>query len=191
MPVSDGANSIFADKAQALISGVMYALVDLRDKGLLKLSTSVIRDALALEKCVELALRPELDAESSASIKAALGTSGWIAGRELKDQPPSFAEQFGYAQSYFGKALSSLTDTYSHIYGVEDGEVLLRQTGRLSMRHREAAECGHDGNGDPSKSRMHVPTHGVNGHSKARARGRMRKFRTRGRSRHIGTITRW
>ena len=123
MPASDGANSIFADKAQALISGVMYALVDLRDKGFLKLSTSVIRDALALEKCMELALHPELDAESSASIKAALGTSGWIAGRELKDQPPSFAEQFGYAQSYFGKALSSLTDTYSHIYGAEDGEV--------------------------------------------------------------------
>ena len=123
MPASDGANSIFADKAQALISGVMYALVDLRDKGLLKLSTSVIRDSLALEKCVALALRPELDAESHASIQAALGTSGWIAGREMKDQPPSFAEQFGYAQSYFGKALSSLTDTYSHIYGAEDGEV--------------------------------------------------------------------
>ena len=41
----------------------------------------------------------------------------------MKDQPQSFAEQFGYAQSYFGKALSSLTDTYSHIYGAEDGEV--------------------------------------------------------------------
>ena len=123
MPASDGANSIFADKAQALISGVMYALVDLRDKGLLKLSTSVIRDNLALEQCVNLALRPELDAESKASIQAALATSGWIAGREMKDQPQSFAEQFGYAQSYFGKALSSLTDTYSHIYGAEDGEV--------------------------------------------------------------------
>lgn len=123
MPASDGANSIFADKAQALISGVMYALVDLRDKGLLKLSTSVIRDNLALEKCVALALRDELDAESRASIRTALATSGWIAGRQMKDQPPSFAEQFGYAQSYFGKALSSLTDTYSHIYGAEDGEV--------------------------------------------------------------------
>ena len=123
MSASDGNNSIFADKAQALITGVMYALVDLRDKGFLKLSTSVIRDVLALEKCVELALHPELDAESRASIKAALATSGWIAGRELKDQPQSFAEQYGYAQSYFGKALSSLTDTYSHIYGAEDGEV--------------------------------------------------------------------
>ena len=123
MPASEGANSIFADKAQALISGVMYALVDLRDKGLLKLSTSTIRDSLALENCVKLAMRRELDAESRASIHAALGTSGWIAGKPLEEQPKSFAEQFGYAQSYFGKALSSLTDTYSHIYGAEDGEV--------------------------------------------------------------------
>ena len=123
MPASEGANSIFADKAQALISGVMYALVDLRDKGLIKLSTSTIRDSLALENCVKLAMRRELDAESRASIHAALGTSGWIAGKPLEEQPKSFAEQFGYAQSYFGKALSSLTDTYSHIYGAEDGEV--------------------------------------------------------------------
>ena len=123
MSVSDGANSIFADKAQTLITGIMYALVDLRDKGLIKLSTRVLRETLTLEKCVELAMRPELDEESRASIQAALGSTSWIAGRELKDQPPSFAEQFGYAQSYFGKTLASLTDTYSHIYGVEDGEV--------------------------------------------------------------------
>ena len=60
---------------------------------------------------------------SDTDIQAALATSGWIAGRDMKEQPESFAEQFGYAQSYFGKALSSLTDTYSHIYGAEDGEV--------------------------------------------------------------------
>ena len=65
---------------------------DLRDKGLLKLSTSIIRDSLALEKCVALASHPELDEESRASIQAALATSGWIAGRDLKDQPESFTE---------------------------------------------------------------------------------------------------
>lgn len=123
MSASDGANSIFADKAQSLITGVMYALVDLRDKGLIKLGTGVIRDSLSLEKCVALALRPELSEESRASLHAALGNCGWIAGREMKDQPQSFPEQFGYAQSYFGKILSSLTDTYSHIYGAVDSEV--------------------------------------------------------------------
>lgn len=123
MPSSDGSNSIFADKAQALISGVMYALVDLRDKGLLKLSTKTIRDALSVEACVSLALRSELDPDSRASIQAALKTAGWVASKEFSDQPEAFLEQFGYAQSYFGKALSSLTDTYSHVYGAEDGEV--------------------------------------------------------------------
>lgn len=123
MPPSEGGNQIFADKAQNLIGGVMYALVDLRDKRLIKLGTSIIRDMLSLENCVELALRTELDEDSRSSIQAALTTCGWLAGKELDEQPESFAEQFGYAQSYFGKALSSLTDTYSHIYGAEDGEV--------------------------------------------------------------------
>lgn len=123
MPPSEGGNQIFADKAQALIAGVMYALVDLRDKGLLKLSTGVIRDHLALERCVELARRKDLDDAARKSIQSALMTSGWLAEKDDNEQPESFAEQFGYAQSYFGKALSSLTDTYSHIYGAEDGEV--------------------------------------------------------------------
>ena len=123
MPSSEGGNQIFADKAQALISGVMYALVDLRDKGLIKLSTSTIRDHLALEVCVRLARNPDLDDAARKSIHAALTTSGWLAEKGDDEQPESFAEQFGYAQSYFGKALSSLTDTYSHIYGAEDGEV--------------------------------------------------------------------
>jgi intracellular multiplication protein IcmO len=123
MPTSNENNNIFASKAETLITGVMYALVDLRDKKLIKLSTNMIRDSLNLKKCVDLALRPELDQENREAIRNALSTSGWIAGRELKDQPPSFAEQYGYAQSYFGRALSSLTDTYAHIYGTEDGEV--------------------------------------------------------------------
>lgn len=123
MPTTDGANSIFADKAQALISGVMYALVDLRDKGLVKLSTRTIRDSLAIENCVNLALREDLDDDARDAIRAGLKTSGWIEGKDFHGQPAAFLEQFGYAQSYFGKALSSLTDTYSHVYGAEDGEV--------------------------------------------------------------------
>lgn len=123
MPATDGQNSIFADKAQALISGVMYALVDLRDKGLIKLSTRTIRDNLSIETCVKLALREDLDKDARDAIQAGLKTSGWISGKDFSEQPEAFAEQFGYAQSYFGKALSSLTDTYSHVYGMEDGEV--------------------------------------------------------------------
>jgi intracellular multiplication protein IcmO len=42
------------------------------------------------------------------------------------EKQTTFFEQYGYAQSYFGRALSSLTDTYGHIYGSESGEVDFR-----------------------------------------------------------------
>jgi intracellular multiplication protein IcmO len=58
---------------------------------------------------------------SKEALKAALMNCNYIDNE--KEQPQSFYEQYGYAQSYFGRALSSLTDTYEHIYGVESGEV--------------------------------------------------------------------
>jgi intracellular multiplication protein IcmO len=124
MPPSEGANKVFADKAQTIITGVMYALVELRDQGIIKLGTKTIRDHLAIDECTKLAMHPALSEQARSSIQSGLSmAAGWIAGTPLEEQPKSFAEQFGYAQSYFGQALSSLTDTYSHIYGAEDGEV--------------------------------------------------------------------
>jgi intracellular multiplication protein IcmO len=125
MPPSEGSNSIFADKALALISGLLYALVDLREKGLTPLSVSVIRDNLSAENCVALLSNPHLSEEAKASLKAALLNCNWVESVELSRQT-TFFEQYGYAQSYFGRALSSLTDTYGHIYGVECGEVDFR-----------------------------------------------------------------
>ncbi len=123
MPRSEKGNSVFADKAQALIIGVMYALVDLRDKGIIKLSIRKIREALGVEECFGLAMHKDLSSAARESIQAGLKTCGWIAGKDFSEQPPAFLEQFGYAQSYFGKTLSSLADVYSHIYSGEDGEV--------------------------------------------------------------------
>jgi intracellular multiplication protein IcmO len=125
MPPSHDGNGIFADKALALISGLLYALVDLRDQGLLRLSVSAIRDHLAPEACVGLLGHPSLGAAARASLKAALHNCNWAEGRPLESQN-AFFEQYGYAQSYFGRALSSLTDTYGHIYGAECGEVDFR-----------------------------------------------------------------
>ena len=119
---SDGGNSIFADNGSTLISGVMYALVCLRDKNIIKLSARSIRDTLTVDACTKLVAHPDLDAQSKSALTAALQTNSWVPGIELAKQE-AFIEQFGYAKAYFGKALSSLTDTYSHIYDTEDGEV--------------------------------------------------------------------
>ncbi|MDR1086128.1 MAG: TraM recognition domain-containing protein [Deltaproteobacteria bacterium] len=118
-------NNIFADKARNLIAGLLQVLVDLRDKGDLRLSVGNIRGFLNLEVCVQLLNNAKLEESSKAALKAALQSCNWVESRSL-DQQNSFYEQFGYAQSYFGRALSSLTDTYGHIYGAEYGEVDFR-----------------------------------------------------------------
>jgi intracellular multiplication protein IcmO len=126
IPPSHGSgNSIFADKAMALISGLMYALCDLRDQGRLGLSVRCIREHLSPTACAGLLRDPNLSAPSREALLAALLNCNFSEGcfHEMRDQPQSFYEQYGYAQSYFGRALSSLTDTYGHIYGVECGEV--------------------------------------------------------------------
>ncbi|MDR2198135.1 MAG: TraM recognition domain-containing protein [Deltaproteobacteria bacterium] len=126
IPPSHGSgNSIFADKAMALISGLMYALCDLRDKGELRLSVKKIRERLSASKCLELLGDPRLSTASREALKAALLNCNFSENAFVnkKEQPQAFYEQYGYAQSYFGRALSSLTDTYEHIYGVENGEV--------------------------------------------------------------------
>ncbi len=123
MPASEGGNSVFSDKAQALLAGIMYAIVDLRDKGLMKISTAKIREMLQAQNCVKLATNENLSESAKLSLEAGLSGSNWTKGKAISEQPDAFFEQFGYAQSYFTKALSSLTDTYSHIYGADDGEV--------------------------------------------------------------------
>ena len=101
----------------------MYALVDLRDKGEFTLSPRLIRNYLGLAKCVELAQHPKLSPDARESVQGALRNFGWVAGKPLEEQPKNFPEQYGYAQAYFGLPLARFTDTYSHIYDVQDGEV--------------------------------------------------------------------
>ncbi|MDR2367675.1 MAG: TraM recognition domain-containing protein [Deltaproteobacteria bacterium] len=125
MPPTQDGNGVFADKALALISALMYALVDLRDQGVERLSVSSIREHLAAEACVRLYYHPSLGEAARASLRAALSNCNWVEGKDLGSQP-TFFEQYGYAQSYFGRALSSLTDTYGHIYKAELGEVDFR-----------------------------------------------------------------
>jgi intracellular multiplication protein IcmO len=129
MPPSTGGNSIFADKALTLMQGLMYALTELRDSGHVPLSPKVIRHHLNAKECLKLLKDERISEASRASLKAALLSCNFVDRKDEPDkQPQAFYEQFGYAQSYFGKAISSLTDTYEHIYGVCDGEVDFKDT---------------------------------------------------------------
>lgn len=118
-----GGNAVFGEKALNLIAGLLFALVDLRDKKHLDLSVTAIRSHLTPAKCVDLVTNDErLSVFAREALKASLLACNWNETQPLEEQD-SFFEQFGYAQSYFGRALSSLSDTYGHIYSAEAGEV--------------------------------------------------------------------
>ena len=125
MASSDGKNQVFQAKGQAIIAALMYALVDLRDKGKLVISPRVIRDYLDSQKFIELSEDMRLSQFSRDAMEAALSTCNYTKDMPIAKQK-SFHEQFGYGRAYFGQALSSLADTYGHIFDVETGEIDFR-----------------------------------------------------------------
>jgi len=127
MPGDDnGSNSIFANNAQTLISGLMFVLVERRNKGEEELSIESIRHYLMEIPEIDRLARGELGQYSETAmlaLQAGLGTVGWDKSKKLKEQPKNFPEQYGYARAYFGRALSLLVDNYGRIFKTSHGEV--------------------------------------------------------------------
>ncbi len=128
IPKSEGDNAIFSQNAQTLITALMFGLVELRDKQGYELNINVIRKHMSVTEYVKLARRNDLTKPTRDALHSFLASVGWVSDKgtdedPLSGQPRSFAEQFGYARSYFGLSLASLTDTYGNIYNTEFGEV--------------------------------------------------------------------
>ncbi len=125
MPEDRGSGgAIFSNNAQTLISGLMFVLVELRDRGEIALSIGVIRNCLMHLPVIDaLARRTDLSEHSLLALRAGLATVGWDMDHALDQQPRSFAEQYGYARAYFGRALSLLVDNYGRIFMTGHGEV--------------------------------------------------------------------
>lgn len=127
MPADNGGgNAIFANNAQTLISGLMFVLVEMRDKGEAPLSIGLIRKYLMdINEIDALARRDQDFSELSiAALQSGLATCGWNkSAKSMKEQPKSFPEQYGYARAYFGRALSLLVDNYGRIFKTTHGEV--------------------------------------------------------------------
>lgn len=124
IPTSEGENAIFSERAISLIYNLMRPLVDLRNKKLLELSISSIRDHLTLKACMDLVENPNISDNSRKAMQAYLGSvAGYQEGKAYEQQSEDTHKQFGYAQAYFTRAMSSLIDTYGHVYGATFGEV--------------------------------------------------------------------
>lgn len=126
MPGDDDSsgNAIFSSNAQTLISGLMFVLVEMRDRGEIPLSIDVIRRYLMdTEAITKLALRTDLPEKAVLALQAGLATVGWDKNLPLDRQPRAFGDQYGYARAYFGRALSLLVDNYGRIFMTTHGEV--------------------------------------------------------------------
>ena len=124
MPPSEGDNKIFAERAIALVSAEMPALTDLRDLGKLQIDPGIIRRYMGFKQFMELYRNNNISKKSRDALLGYLESlPGYDDTKEISQQPEEVTRQFGFAQAYFTRALSSLSDTYGHIYLVGQGDI--------------------------------------------------------------------
>lgn len=124
LPPSEGDNKVFAERAVALVSAVMPALVDLRDQSRIQIDPSTIRKFMGFKQFAEL-YRNNFIRKSSRDAMVAFLESlpGFDDQKDIAKQPDEVTRQFGFAFSYFTRSLASLSDTYGHIYLTALGEI--------------------------------------------------------------------
>lgn len=124
MPPSGGDNKIFAERAVGCVSAEMPALTDLRELGVLQIDPGVIRKYMAFKNFVALFRDNRISKKSRDALQAFLESlPGYDETVAINEQPEEVTRQFGFAQAYFTRSLSSLSDTYGHIYLVGQGEI--------------------------------------------------------------------
>ncbi|MDQ1090615.1 intracellular multiplication protein IcmO [Xanthomonas sacchari] len=123
----DGKGSdVWKGRAISFIATVMPALIDKRDAGSLLLHVGRIREYLPFLKLLELLRDPDVQPDNKTRINAfLLDVPGYRADKG-EQQANTFFEQYGYQQMQFTRILSSLADTYGHIFKTEQAEVDMR-----------------------------------------------------------------
>lgn len=120
-----GDGAMWKGRAVAMLTGVIRALVEKRDKGLLDLNVGEIRRHLTLSAIEALAKDTQnLSPTTIAALEAYLKSlPGYKENPGEKGQAQTTLDQHGYLQMQFTKILGSLTDVYGHIFATPYGEV--------------------------------------------------------------------
>lgn len=124
-----GDNQMWVDRAQAMFTGMMYALVWLRDAKGVALGVGDIRDHLQLGKLTTLINKevyPDMPERIVKSLKAYFSSlSGWNWDVDIKKNLANgdVTKQHGFLEMQFTKIFSSLVDVYSNIFNTSYGEI--------------------------------------------------------------------
>lgn len=123
MDASDGKGDMWKGRAISFISSFLPALVELRDQGRLMLHIGAIREYLPFPKYFGLMQNPHISEKSRMLMQMFLFDVPGYKQDKADNQSGTFLEQYGYQQMQFTRILSSLADTYGHIYYTPAGEV--------------------------------------------------------------------
>jgi intracellular multiplication protein IcmO len=117
-------------RAISLLTAVMMAICELRDKGRLLLNIEALGDFLNLSKIIDLYLDKhgtyELPAKTRSQLKNYLDSLpgfDWNEARAGRPQAATANDQHGYLQMQFTRILTSLSGTYGYIFDHELGDI--------------------------------------------------------------------
>lgn len=134
----DGQNAVFGERALAMVSALLYGLHALNSEGHCDIGVGTIRDHLPIEAFEQLAYDPRIEGRPAAVLamrsylkslpgykppaerikkdRGGIVITGPDGKPVLEGHAEQVYNQHGFAQMYFTRAMSSLTDTYGHIY---------------------------------------------------------------------------
>jgi intracellular multiplication protein IcmO len=121
-----GDGAMWKGRATAMFTGVMKAMVYLRNEGLLDLNVGAIRDHLNLRKIIDLSdpeKYPGLSEDVRHSIRSYLTSLPGYQEEKKYKQAQTTLDQHGYLEMQFTKILGSLADVYGHVFKTPYGEI--------------------------------------------------------------------
>lgn len=113
-----GDGAMWKGRATAMLTGVIRALVWLRDQNVVDLNVGVIRDTLNLRAIIDLGDKnknPDMPAHIRKSIRSYLTSLPGFQEDKGYKQAQTTLDQHGYLEMQFTKILGSLADVYGHI----------------------------------------------------------------------------
>ncbi|MGL6355307.1 type IV secretory system conjugative DNA transfer family protein [Aeromonas veronii] len=127
MDASGAGGDMWKGRAISFLTSVVTPLTELRDQGALLLHIGRIREYMPFLRYVELMNDSRISQRSQDIMKAFLSdVPGYNPAKTVDKQSSTFLEQFGYQQMQFTRIMSSLADTYGHIFATEQAEVNLK-----------------------------------------------------------------
>ena len=122
----DRHESVWRGRAISMFTGVMRALVFLRNDGLLDLDVGAIRDHLNLRRIIDLAdegKHPGMPANVRKSVTSYLASLPGYRPEKGYGQAQTTLDNHGYLEMQFTRIMGSLADVYGHVFMAPAGEV--------------------------------------------------------------------